>query len=180
MPTTLIPPTIMVMVDDSRILLSVLHLNNAGASLIPTGGCQEATSYLSEALQSCNTLLKEGGAGEKFAGTWDNQAIDKCMTQTSPDHDDNRSRTRCDGYVYMQTIHMPEETVTKKDVCLSRSLLSLTVIFNLALAHHKQALINKERCHQRSCGGLAQLTLTKLNRTTEYTPRLCGRRYHLH
>jgi tetratricopeptide (TPR) repeat protein len=111
----------------------VIALSNQGALLLSLGRVTEAISTLGAALKFSKPLLRQNAKDQPSAVTELN--FDSWMLPTGRGglfEDISR-----DGFVYTQVIIIPDDTPNN---FASNTLVSIAMIYNLALAHHIYAI----------------------------------------
>jgi tetratricopeptide (TPR) repeat protein len=120
-----------------------VKLNNTSAALISSGDYDRAISRLHNALVLANKQVLEN-ASESHGSPLD-VTLDRCMAQSPLTCDDGNDKTERSLFLYQHAIYLPNDA----PLCYRTSVLvSVIIIFNLALAH--QLLAAKKQSNKRS------------------------------
>jgi hypothetical protein len=132
-----------------RLHVEAIANNNRGASLLEEGKYGDAVVVLSNAqkfarrgLEKCRQVVGSAppaNRGVSFCESLDRLMIRKANPQSS---DEEYGDSHNDGFVYRQPIQIPPSSLSID--CQSSLLVSVAIIFNLALAHHLCGMEYKE------------------------------------
>jgi tetratricopeptide (TPR) repeat protein len=130
-----------------------IKLNNAGVSLIENGNVKSAIRHFAKALHTSKQFLLDNNSEKDVAQSLPTIAnLDQCMASSKPapvlmrsvDHDDHENNNGSQGFLYRRAIYIPE-CIQSDHHYQSRVLISVMIIFNLALAHQLYAMENGMR-----------------------------------
>jgi tetratricopeptide (TPR) repeat protein len=114
---------------------AAMHQNNSAVALISAGHYDAAISSLSNALKTSKQLMDTNDESPQTKMT----SLDRCMAQSSAAAEGNHLATQEDKsgrYIYRQAIRFPQDMRCDSE---ANFMVSVVVIFNLALAHHLAA-----------------------------------------
>lgn len=158
-------------------------LNNTAVSLMLDGDFDKAAPLLARALAvSREAMLRapststsdEDSFCKKSASTTE-FSLDKCMIQSpsidceAPEdnimmaarHQQELLQENHPYYIYRKAILIPMEDLSSFEDFESSTLVSVAIVFNLALLHHLLAAKHHQMNHQRICSQTEQQLLTK-------------------
>jgi tetratricopeptide (TPR) repeat protein len=117
-------------------MMNIVHLNNYGASFLKSADYKNAVKTLARGLQASRRLLEKLIENQEDT-TLSACGLDSMMNQPYHPQNSNESDCNADTYLYQLPIHVTEELRTTYS---SYVMVSVSLIFNLALAHHLLAL----------------------------------------
>jgi tetratricopeptide (TPR) repeat protein len=120
-----------------------LELNNRGSILISSGNYEEAIGILARALQATRVIMENTPVDQNVHGC-QTPSLDAFMSTGAliATEESANSNGECKGYIYGRPIQVHDLSLAKGGQ--STVLISVIIIFNLALAHHLLAMSNNE------------------------------------
>ena len=120
-----------------------VDLINQGASLIAIGNYNDAISVLRKAHASAK-LIKSGNRRDERTRLKFEESLDLWVSQT-PDFDNDNDGSDGDdhGFICKQPIHVPVSV--RDNVQQHHAAITVSIIFNLALAHHLLGLVGNDK-----------------------------------
>ena len=126
-----------------------IQKNNSAVSLIAAGDCDSAISALSSALKTYKQITEEADKHPQPVKT----SLDQCMTQSPVTL--AKASNEEERYMYRQAIHIP---LTIECNYQASIMVSVMIIFNLALAHQLSAVgSHKKQLKLRKAAKLYEL-----------------------
>jgi hypothetical protein len=125
-----------------------IQQNNSAVSLIADGDYDAAISGLSSALKTCKQIMGEADEHNQPVKT----SLDQCMAQSPATQAKASNEDENDQYMYRQPIHIPLSIESNYQASI---MVSVMIIFNLALAHQLSAVGNNKK--QSKLGKAAKL-----------------------
>lgn len=126
----------------------VINLNNKAVSFIHEGNHEKAVKVLGHALTMSKQILTDTGApGSSCSQPKPRFSLDQCMIQ-SPSMNAPAGHVNGNAlYTYQKAILLPQDMPTDFD---SSIIISIVIIFNLALSHHLTAF-SRNGAEKRGC-----------------------------
>jgi tetratricopeptide (TPR) repeat protein len=129
-----------------------IQQNNSAMSLIAAGDYDAAISTLSSALTTCKLVMGEADEHHQPVKI----SLDQCMTQSPAAQAKTSNEDENDHYMYRQAIQIP---LTIESNYQASTMVSVMIIFNLALAHQLSAVgSDKKQSKLRKAAKLYELS----------------------
>jgi tetratricopeptide (TPR) repeat protein len=164
-----------------------IALNSQAASLMEAGNFGQASAILKEALTQAKIALLEDRSNDMENSTKTKTSLDYCMDHQSRflinDETSMELRSSSSSFVYRRAMCIP---LSMMKCCFdSRVLLSVLIMFNLALCYHLSAMESKSLAGLLKATRLYELAYKlqldeKLDSNTLFTLTIVNNLGHLH